>query len=99
MKNVMGVDRGDSGYSPLWRLFWVTRTPPNFAVDQVSHPGQITPAAGFEFAVTPMYVNCPNVGPVGSLNTMKVQTFPDLRTTGRCIANEQVPATRSAVLW
>ena len=66
MRNIINLDRGDAGYSPLWQLFWLTEMPVNYSADQVSHKRDMTSANGFEWAITPMFVNCPDIGPVGT---------------------------------
>lgn len=83
-RNVIAVDRKDTGYSPLWQVFWVAKVPVNYSADQTSNAAQITDTNGFGVMVTPMYVNCPNVGPHGggAANTNKAATFDvaELRT-------------------
>jgi hypothetical protein len=76
-RNVIGVDRLDSTYSPLWQVWWITQVPPGYKADQASHPNQFTSANGFELMKTPMFVNCPNVGPHGggSTNGQKASSF------------------------
>ena len=73
-RNVINLDRADPGYSPLWNLWWGTEMPINYDADQFSNADQASMANGFEFFVTPMYVNCPDVGPVGTtMNEMKME--------------------------
>ena len=66
MRNIIEQDRGDAGYSPLWHLWWLTELPMNYAADQVSNSNAITEENGFSLIRTPMFVNCPDVGPVGT---------------------------------
>lgn len=68
-KNVIGVDRGDEGYSPIWRIFWVTKLPVNYSANEISHPTQIS-----DVAPMPMWVNCPNIGLVGGTNPDKKES-------------------------
>jgi hypothetical protein len=74
-RNVINTDRGDAGYSPLWAILWVTALPLGYAPDQVSNGAAITPDNSFKIADTPMIVNCPNVGAVGSANPNKRTNF------------------------
>ncbi len=76
-RNVIGLDRLDPGYSPLWQVFWVKQVPPGYQADQASHPAQFTEANGFAVAQTPMFVNCPDIGPHGggATNTKKAASF------------------------
>lgn len=64
-QNVLDVDRPDPAYSPLWQVIWATQVPVGYRADQASHRDQLTEANGFRFRPTPMFVNCPNVGPRG----------------------------------
>ncbi len=64
-RNVIDKDRLDAGYSPLWRVYWATQVPTGYGADQASSADQFTEANGFKIAMTPMYVNCPNIGPHG----------------------------------
>lgn len=68
-RNVVAHDRLDDGYSPLWQVYWATQLPPGYEADQArdnEHFGTPSdPAYGFEIAATPMFVNCPNIGPHG----------------------------------
>ena len=76
-RNVIDKDRMDLGYSPLWQVHWVAKVPVGYSADMASHAAQITGANGFEVMVTPMFVNCPNVGPHGggAENTDKASSF------------------------
>lgn len=76
-QNTISVDRLDSGYSPLWQVFWVTQVPPGYEADQASHSSQFQSENGFELKQTPMFVNCPNIGPHGGgeTNTAKADSF------------------------
>ncbi len=76
-KNIISLDRGDTGYSPLWRVMWISRVPIDYTADQASNQAQLTTANGFQVIGTPMYVNCPNVGPHGgsTTNPNKASTF------------------------
>jgi hypothetical protein len=75
MRNVINLDRSDAGYSPLWQLQWATELPINYSADEFSNSMQGTPTNGFRFISTPMYVNCPDIGPIGADNTAKAETF------------------------
>jgi len=81
-RNVIDVDRKDPNYSPLWQVFWITQVPLGYEADQVSNSDDITPENGFELIQTPMYVNCPNIGPhFGSdRNTKKAESFDNVPT-------------------
>lgn len=76
-RNIIDRDRGAAGYSPLWQVLWVSQVPFDYAADQASSAQQLVEANGFHVLATPMYVNCPNVGPVGgsSLNPRKASSF------------------------
>ena len=70
------VDRPDAGYSPLWQVFWVTELPLNYSADQISNADQFTEANGAKVFIAPMWVNCPNVGTVGTTkNPTKKESF------------------------
>jgi len=71
-KNIINMDRPDAGYSPLWEIYWVTDLPVDYMADQVSNVADMTPENGFEYTVTPMYVNCPDIGPVGDMINMDI---------------------------
>eukprot|EP00977_Amphora_coffeiformis_P016488 scaffold5111_cov166-Amphora_coffeaeformis.AAC.8 len=73
MRNIIASDRGDPGYSPLWQLNWLTELPINYSADQVSHFTDLTAEDGFVWATTPMFVNCPDIGAVGTeMNPLRV---------------------------
>lgn len=76
-QNTISVDRLDDGYSPLWQVFWVHQVPPGYQADQASHHSQFTSDNGFEIFQSPMFVNCPNIGPHGGadLNSDKADGF------------------------
>ncbi len=76
-KNIIGFDRNTGGYSPLWQVFWVAKVPIDYSADQASNPAQLTTDNGFQVNPAPMYVNCPNVGPVGggATNPKKASSF------------------------
>jgi len=65
MRNIIDVDRKEDGYSPLWQLLWVSKVPVNYSADEASSSEVLTADNGFTIDPTPMYVNCPNVGPHG----------------------------------
>lgn len=67
---VVLVDRGDTGYSPIWRMWWVTELPMNYNADEFSHPSQLF-MDGVKISEMPMWVNCPNVGVNGDVNPNK----------------------------
>lgn len=77
MRNVINLDRSDAGYSPLWQVYWATELPINYTADEFSNSAQGTAENGFQFFVTPMYVNCPDIGPIGMDNTVKAEMFDD----------------------
>lgn len=83
-RNVIGVDRGDAGYSPLWQVMWVTKLPLNYQADQASSVEQFTEANGFGVEATPMFVNCPDVGPPGGTtsNEKKAVSFSGSEVRG-----------------
>lgn len=64
-RNIIAMDRMDAGYSPLWQVLWVSKVPVGYSADMASNSQQVTSSNGFEVTATPMYVNCPNVGPHG----------------------------------
>ncbi|CAB9496042.1 expressed unknown protein [Seminavis robusta] len=68
MRNVVNLDRGDPGYSPLWQIWWAKTLPINYSADEASNSSVLVPSNGFEFVVAPMWVNCPNFGLVGTVN-------------------------------
>jgi len=75
-RNIINLDRPDAGYSPLWQVFWVTELPLNYSADQISNADQFTEANGAKVFVAPMWVNCPNVGTVGTTkNPTKKESF------------------------
>jgi hypothetical protein len=82
MRNVINLDRPDPGYSPLWNILWATEMPIDYTADQFSNAGQATAANGFTFFPTPMYVNCPDIGLVGDVNTLKSESFETVIMTG-----------------
>jgi hypothetical protein len=75
MKNVINLDRPDVGYSPLWNILWGTDVPVGFAADEFSNANQVTADSGLVFFRTPMYVNCPDIGLVGEMNTLRAESF------------------------
>jgi hypothetical protein len=75
MRNVIDLDRSDAGYSPLWQLYWVTELPVNYMADEFSNAAQATADNGIKFFTAPMYVNCPDIGPIGAKNTMMAEMF------------------------
>lgn len=75
MRNVINLDRSDAGYSPLWQIYWATQLPVNCMADEFSNAAQGTTDNGIEFFTAPMYVNCPDIGPIGADNTMKAEMF------------------------
>jgi hypothetical protein len=76
-RNIVDQDRGDPGYTPLWQVFWVSKVPVDYRADMASSASQVTTENGFEVLQAPMYVNCPNVGPVhgSTANPNKATTF------------------------
>lgn len=69
-RNIIDRDRQDAGYSPLWQVFWATQLPLGYQADDARSDSDFQDAAGdaingFEIARTPMFVNCPNIGPHG----------------------------------
>jgi len=78
MRNVINLDRGDAGYSPLWNVLWATEMPINYSADEFRNANQGTTANGFEFFTTPMYVNCPDIGPLGPVTEKDVMFQPDI---------------------
>ena len=77
MRNVINLDRPDAGYSPLWQAFWATELPIDYSANEASNNVAMSSANGFEFFVTPMFINCPNIGPVdkGVVNEDKTDEF------------------------
>jgi hypothetical protein len=76
MRNILNLNRGDAGYSPLWQLLWVSQLPVNYSVNQVSNVADLTPSNGFAITPTPIFVNCPTVGAVASsVNPNKKSAF------------------------
>lgn len=61
-RNIIDLDRGDTGYSPLWQVFWVSQVPVDYRADMASSASQVTEGNGFDVLQTPMFVNCPNIG-------------------------------------
>ncbi len=76
-RNIIGRDRGDNDYSPLWQVFWVAHVPIDYSTDMASDQAQLAAANGFQVIATPMYVNCPNIGPRGGgdTNSKKASAF------------------------
>lgn len=66
MRNLIQMDRADAGYSPLWNILWLTQLPMNYEADDISNPSDVDLAAGFEIFTTPMFINCPDIGSVGT---------------------------------
>jgi hypothetical protein len=82
-RNIINLDRGDAGYSPLWNIWWAVTMPINYMVDEFSNAQQGTMENGFEFFVTPMYVNCPDIGPIGvDTNALKATEFETMIDLG-----------------
>lgn len=76
MRNIINLDRPDAGYSPLWQVFWGTKLPINYSADKISNSMDATAENGFEFKPTPMFVNCPDIGAVGTeINPIKEAEF------------------------
>lgn len=78
MRNVIDMDRPDPGYSPLWQIYWATEMPIDYTADELSNAmGASMEENGFMFVEdAPMYVNCPNIGLVGTtMNPMKKEKF------------------------
>ena len=63
-RNIINLDRGDPGYSPLWSIDWVTELPINYVADKATSFVDMQEAKGFDFVQTPMFVNCPDIGNV-----------------------------------
>lgn len=86
MKNIINLDRPDLGYSPLWNILWATALPVNYLADQVSNPSDMTTEDGFDFVVTPMFVNCPDIGNIGTavnpslVSTHQTEIDPNLKS-------------------
>ena len=72
--DIIGVDRGDVGYSPIWRLHWVTELPLNYDANQISNPSQLF-QDGVKTQPLDVWVNCPNVGVNGKINMDKKESF------------------------
>ena len=71
-RNVINLDRGDDGYSPLWEIAWVSEVPINYSADEASNSKDFSAANGFKTLFgLPMFVNCPDIGAVGALNLMR----------------------------
>jgi hypothetical protein len=66
MRNIINLDRTDAGYSPLWQIHWVTDLPLNYLADEVSNSVNLKEDDGFVSVETPMFVNCPDIGSVGT---------------------------------
>lgn len=75
MRNVINLDRGDDGYSPLWQVFWLTAMPIDYIADQASNGATMNSQNGFETFVSPMFVNCPDIGKVGEMNSAMASEF------------------------
>jgi hypothetical protein len=76
------LDRPDPGYSPLWNILWATEMPINYSADQFSNAQQASTDGLFAFFQTPMYVNCPDIGLVGTeMNTLKLSDNDEFMTT------------------
>jgi hypothetical protein len=75
MKNILNLDRTDAGYSPLWNLYWLTELPINYSADDISNSNAIDTNQGFKTFVTPMFVNCPDIGKVGTTKNVAKTTF------------------------
>ena len=76
MRNVIDLDRPDLGYSPLWTIIWVTELPYNYLADEASNRRDMTRRNGFQVVGTPMWVNCPDIGPVSvAENPYKKDSF------------------------
>ena len=74
MRNVIDLDRLYPGYSPLWTILWVTELPLNYLADDVSNRRDMTPENGFKAVRTPMWVNCPDIGPVSVAKNPNINT-------------------------
>jgi len=64
-RNIINLDRGDPGYSPLWGIDWVTELPVNYVADKATSFVDMQEAKGYSFIQTPMFVNCPDIGNIG----------------------------------
>jgi len=82
MRNIINLDRMDAGYSPLWNLNWMTELPSNYAADGVSNAKDIDLGVGFKIFVTPMFVNCPDIGSIGTEENVASAGFsPEIDAT------------------
>jgi hypothetical protein len=70
-RNIINLDRGDIGYSPLWSIDWVTELPVNYNADKATSFVDMQEAKGYNFVQTPMFVNCPDIGNVGEATPEK----------------------------
>ena len=67
-RNIINLDRGVPGYSPLWDLWWVSEVPINYLADEVSNSADLTADNGFTvLSGLSMFVNCPDIGAVGAV--------------------------------
>lgn len=103
-RNVIDKDRLDPGYSPLWQVYWATQVPVGFSADDASNSDQFTEANGFKIAQTPMYVNCPNLGPHGGTtpNAMKhagaFDSEPDVKGQSMITLEGSIPMQEGVAL-
>ena len=75
MKNILNLDRTDAGYSPLWNLYWLTELPINYSADDISNSNAVNTSQGFAMVVSPIFVNCPDIGKVGTTKNVAKTTF------------------------
>ena len=84
MRNIINLDRPDPGYSPLWAILWATELPLDYMADEASNAAIMTPANGFVYTETPMFVNCPDIGAVGLANpSQKQDSFQTIVDAGK----------------
>lgn len=99
MKNIIDQDRPDAGYSPLWQVWWGTELPINYEVEQFSNADDGTSENGFEFFVSPMFVNCPNIGPTGTeTNPLKETEFETDIKLGSDVDKYYVAGSHSSII-
>jgi hypothetical protein len=65
----------------LWQLWWVIDLPIDYSANEASNSNVITAAKGFELLVTPMFVNCPNIGLVDTSDDVNEDKKNSFTTT------------------
>jgi len=61
----------------MWWIQWTVELPMNYLANEASSDTVMTDENGFAHVQTPMYINCPDIGPVGT------EDNPDMLASGQ----------------